>query len=122
MTTSEIQIIKTVLDRWKSAVDAHDPAGVAAHFTDDAIFQGLHPYGIGPEGVAEYYAAQPMGMTAAYDVREIRRLSDDLILGYLTVDFDFAFTDRPTLTVFLSVIIRRIGDDWFISHYQVSRL
>jgi len=120
MTTSEIQILTTVLDRWKTAVDAHDPKSVAVHFTDDAIFQGLHPYGIGPEGVAEYYAAQPMGMTAAYDIREIRRLSDDLILGYLTVDF--AFTDRPALTVYLSVIIRRIGDDWFISHYQVSRL
>ena len=120
MTSSETRILQTVLDRWKAAVDAHDPKGVAAQFTDDAIFQGLHPYGIGPEGVAEYYDAQPMGMTAAYDVREIRRLSEDLILGYLAVDF--AFTDRPVLPVYLSVIVRRHGDDWLISHYQVSRL
>jgi hypothetical protein len=59
-------------------------------------------------------------MTAAYTIEETRRLADDLVLGYLSVDF--AFTDRPVLTVCLSVIVRRTGDGWFISHYQVSRL
>jgi uncharacterized protein (TIGR02246 family) len=120
MTSTEIEILRTVLDQWKSAVDAHDPKRVASHFTDDAIFQGLHPYSIGPEGVAEYYDAQPIGMTASYDIRETRRLGDDLVLGYLTVDF--AFTDRPVLTVYLSVIVRRISNVWLINHYQVSRL
>jgi hypothetical protein len=43
-----------------------------------------------------------------------------LVLGYLTVDF--SFTDRPTLTVYLSVIARRVGDAWLIDHYQVSYL
>jgi uncharacterized protein (TIGR02246 family) len=120
MTSTEAEILRTVLDRWKSAVDAHDPNRVASYFTDDAIFQGLHPYSIGPDGVAEYYDAQPIGMTAAYDLREFRRLADDLVLGYLSVDF--AFIDRPVVAVYLSVIVRRIGDDWLISHYQVSRL
>ena len=120
MTSTEVEILRTILDQWKSAVDAHDPKRIASHFTDDAIFQGLHPYSIGPEGVAEYYDAQPIGMTAAYDVRETRRLADDVVLGYLSVDF--AFTERPVLTVNLSVILRRIGDVWLISHYQVSRL
>jgi muconolactone delta-isomerase len=109
-----------VLTRWKAAVDAHQPEQVAALFTKDAIFQGLHPYTVGPAGVAEYYAAQPIGMTAAYTLLETRMLSDDLVLGYLTVDF--AFTDRATLTVYLSVIIRHDGDDWRIAHYQVSHL
>jgi ketosteroid isomerase-like protein len=120
MTSTEAEILRTVLDRWKSAVDAHDPKRVASNFTDDVIFQGLHPYSVGPDGVAEYYDSQPIGMTAAYHLRETRRLADDLVLGYLSVDF--AFTDRPGLTVYLSVIVRRIGDGWFISHYQVSRL
>jgi len=109
-----------VLDRWKAAVDAHDPDGVASLFTEDAIFQGLHPYTVGPRGVADYYDSQPIGMTAAYEIRETRRLADDAILGYMSVDF--SFTDRPTLTVSLSLIVRRIGDDWSIGHYQVSRL
>ena len=120
MTSTEVEILQTVLDRWKSAVDAHDPNRVASYFTDDAIFQGLHPYSIGPDGVAEYYDAQPIGMTATYDLRECRRLADDLVLGYLSVDF--AFIDRPVLPVYLSVIVRRISGVWLISHYQVSRL
>jgi uncharacterized protein (TIGR02246 family) len=120
MTSTEVDILRSVIDQWKSAVDAHDPHRVASYFTDDAIFQGLHPYSVGPDSVVEYYDSQPIGMTAAYDIREVRRLADDLVLGYLSVDF--AFTDEPVLTVHLSVIVRRIGDAWFISHYQVSRL
>jgi muconolactone delta-isomerase len=116
----EADLLGAVLTRWKAAVDARQPDQVAALFTADAIFQGLHPYTVGPAGVAEYYAAQPMGMTAAYTLRETRRPSDDLVLGYLTVDF--GFTDRATLTVYLSVIIRREPDGWRITHYQVSRL
>ena len=88
--------------------------------TTDAIFQGLHPYTVGQAGVAEYYAAQPTGMTAVYTLRETRALSDGLVLGYLTVDF--GFSDRATLTVYLSVIIRQGADGWRIVHYQVSRL
>ena len=112
--------LDAVLTRWKAAVDAHQPEHVAALFTKDAIFQGLHPYTVGPAGVAEYYAAQPTGMTAAYTLRETRALSDGLVLGYLTVDF--GFSDRATLTVYLSVIIRQEADGWRIAHYQVSRL
>ena len=109
-----------VLDSWKAAVDAHEPEAVASVFTEQAIFQGLHPYVVGRRGVAEYYASQPLGMTAEYTIQETRRLAPDLVLGYLTVDF--AFTDRPTLTVYVSVIARHVADTWLIDHYQVSRL
>jgi uncharacterized protein (TIGR02246 family) len=117
---TEISILRGVLDEWKSAVDAHDPDRVASHFTGDAIFQGLHPYGVGPAAVAAYYASQPVGLTAAYDIRETRRLADDLVLGYLSVEF--SFTDRPPVTAFLCVIVRRADETWRIAHYQVSRL
>ena len=116
----EADVLDAVLTRWKAAVDAHQPEQVAELFTTDAIFQGLHPYTVGRAGIAEYYAAQPMGMTAAYTLRETRTLSDGLVLGYLTVDF--GFTDRATITVYLSVIIRQDADGWRIVHYQVSRL
>ena len=114
------EILDHVLTQWKEAVDEHEPKRVASHFTDDAIFQGLHPYGVGPDAVAEYYESQPLGLSAAYRILEDRRLADDVILGYVAVDF--GFTDRPTLSVHLSVILRRVGADWLISHYQVSRL
>ncbi|GAA1142850.1 SgcJ/EcaC family oxidoreductase [Kribbella jejuensis] len=108
--------LTNILDQWKSAIDDHDPARVAALFTKDAIFQGLHPYGVGRDAVYEYYDAQPIGMSPQYKVLETRELAENLLLAYLTVDF--TFTDRPTITVNLSVLIA----DGLIAHYQVSRL
>ena len=86
--STDTEILRTVVDHWKAAVDAHD--------------------------------VQPIGMTAHYDIRETKRLADDLILGYLTVDF--SFLDRPTVSVYLSLIIRSTPEGWLITHYQVSRL
>ncbi|MCS7475898.1 nuclear transport factor 2 family protein [Umezawaea endophytica] len=117
---NENDILVGVLSEWKSAVDAHEPDRVAAVFTDDAIFQGLHPYTVGREGVAAYYDGQPLGLTADFALRESRRLADDVVLGYFAVDF--GFTDRPTLSLHLGVVLRRIDDTWLISHYQVSKL
>ena len=45
-------ILHGVLDRWKAAVDAHDPERVASYFTEDAIFQGLHPYSVALRGAS----------------------------------------------------------------------
>ncbi len=117
----EAGTLNAVLARWKAAVDAHQPAHVAALFTTDAIFQGLHPYTVGRAGVAEYYAAQPPGLTATYTLLETRTLGDGMVLGYLTVDFGFTGPRHPS-TVYLSVITRREADGWRIAHYQVSRL
>ncbi|SEG41901.1 conserved hypothetical protein [Actinacidiphila yanglinensis] len=118
-TTDTEAILRGVLDDWKDGVDRHQPERVAAHFTEDAVFQGLHPYTVGRQGVAEYYASQPLGMAAAYRVLETRHLSDDLVLGYLSVDF--TFTDQPTRTVNLGVVVRRTDGGWQIAYYQVSR-
>jgi uncharacterized protein (TIGR02246 family) len=116
----QADLLDAVLSQWKAAVDGHKPERVAVLFTPDAIFQGLHPYTVGPVGVAEYYASLPTDMTASYTLRETRALGDDLVLGYLTVDF--GFSHRATISVYLSVIIRRDADGWRIAHYQVSRL
>ena len=119
-TTHSEAILQSVLDQWKQAVDRHEPERVASTFTEDAIFQGLHPYSVGREGIAEYYHSQPVGMSAEYRILETRRLADDLVLGYL--DVDFSFTNLPTLGVKLGVLVRRLEDGWYISHYQVSLL
>jgi hypothetical protein len=114
------EILRGVLDQWKAAVDAHQPQQVALCFTEDAIFQGLRPYSVGRQGVADYYASQPLGLAAEYRILETRRPADDLVLGYLSVAFSFA--DRPTLNVYLSVLLTHAPDGWYISHYQASRL
>jgi hypothetical protein len=112
--------LEDVLLRWKTGVDAHQPADVAVLFTEDAIFQGLHPYGVGPADVAEYYASQPLGMVTDYEVLETRSPAEGLILSYLRVAF--TFTDREPVNVYLSMLLKQVGDDWKIGHYQVSRL
>ncbi|MFJ9690585.1 SgcJ/EcaC family oxidoreductase [Kitasatospora sp. NPDC101183] len=119
-TTDTTDALRTVLDAWKGAVDEHRPESAAALFTEDAIFQGLHPYTTGRPGIAAYYDSQPAGLSANYRLLETRRLADDLILGYLGVAF--SFTDRPTLDVNLSVLLRRTDQGWAIAHYQVSLL
>lgn len=119
-TADNEKILRGVLDEWKAAVDAHQPERVASNFTEDAIFQGLHPYSVGRQGIADYYASQPIGMAADYRILETRRPADGLVLGYLSVDF--SFTDRPTLTLYLSLLVTRTEDGWYISHYQVSKL
>lgn len=118
--TDNEAILRGVLDGWKAAVDAHEPEQVAAGFTEDAIFQGLHPYSVGRQGIAAYYDSQPMGMTAQYRILETRRLADDLVLGYQSVEF--GFTDRPALTVSLGLLLKRLADGWKIALYQVSLL
>jgi uncharacterized protein (TIGR02246 family) len=119
MTDAEA-IVRDVLDQWKAGVDDHDPDRIASQFTEDAIFQGSHPYSVGRQGVADYYDSQPPGLTAEYRILESRRLSDDMVLGYLNVDF--SFTDQPTLNVYLGVLLKRSAQDWQISHYQISGL
>ncbi|MFE9611444.1 YybH family protein [Streptomyces sp. NPDC006012] len=118
-TTAQEAILSGVVDRWKSAVDAHEPQQVAACFTEDAIFQGLRPYSVGRPGVFEYYDSQPLGLRADYQVLETRQLADDVLLGYLGVDF--SFTDRPTVKVTLTLVLRQIAGQWQIAHYQVSK-
>ncbi|WP_019062152.1 SgcJ/EcaC family oxidoreductase [Streptomyces prunicolor] len=113
-------ILRGVLDPWKAAVDAHEPEEVARLFTEDAIFQGLHPFSVGRKGIAEYYDSQPPGMTAQFEVLETRKLADDVVLGYL--DTEFTFTDRSPVDVKLAVLVKRLADGWYIAHYQVSRL
>ncbi|MEU4744030.1 hypothetical protein AB0G02_26675 [Actinosynnema sp. NPDC023658] len=110
------EVLRDVMDRWRDAVGAHRPDEVAALFTEDAIFQGLRPYGVGREVVADYYASQPLGLAARYEVVETRELAEGVVLGYL--DVEFSFVDRPVLPVHLGVVVR----DGLISHYQVSRL
>ncbi len=111
-------VLRPVLDEWKSAVGAHDPQRVAALFTEDAVFQGLRPYSVGRAGVAKYYDAQPLGLAADYQILEARQPADNVVIGYLGVDF--SFIDRPTLSVFLTIVLTRVEGDWYLSHYQVS--
>ncbi|ORX19297.1 MULTISPECIES: SgcJ/EcaC family oxidoreductase [Mycolicibacterium] len=111
-------ILRGVLDVWKTGIDAHEPQRVADVFTADAIFQGLRPYSVGQQGVFEYYDSQPAGMTVDYRIRETRDLADGVVLGYLVADF--SFRDRDPIHLNLGVVVTRNDAGWHIAHYQVS--
>lgn len=112
------RFLRAVLDQWKAGIDSHDPQAVAAVFTADAIFQGLRPYSVGPQGVFDYYDSQPSGMTVDYSVLETRRIGTGAVLGYVAATFTFRGGEAKSLR--LGVIIIAVGDDWQIAYYQAS--
>jgi len=116
----DTEILRGVLDQWQAGIDAHQPDRVAALFTADAVFQGLHPYSVGRQGVAEYYASQPPGMTVTYRLLETRRPATNAVLGYVAADF--AYPDRPTVSLYICVLAVHGDDAWRIGHYQASRV
>jgi uncharacterized protein (TIGR02246 family) len=112
------QIILDVMNQWKAAIAAHDPWGVAAVFTDDAVFQGLRPYGVGRSVVADYYDSQPTGMTVSYRILESRRPADDVVLGYLSATF--SYPDRPAVELAIGVVLTFGAGRWQVAQYQAS--
>ena len=57
-------------------------------------------------------------MTVAYRILETRRPATDLVLGYVAADF--TFPDRPTVSLYIGVLVERGDDGWRIAHYQAS--
>lgn len=112
------RVLRNLLDGWKAGIDAHEPGRVAALFTDDAIFQGLRPYSVGPAGVFEYYDSQPTGMTVTYRLLEARPLGEQAALGYVAADF--SYPDRPTVHLAVGVVGVRASKGWRFAHYQAG--
>jgi uncharacterized protein (TIGR02246 family) len=112
--------LRDALERWKAGIDAHEPERVSEVFTEDAIFQGLRPYSVGRQGVIDYYARQPVGLTVDYQILQTRRLAADQVLGYAHADF--TYPDGRLVSVFLGVLVKQDGDGWRIAYYQASKL
>jgi hypothetical protein len=113
------EVLRDVMDRWKAGIDAEKPERVADVFAADAVFQGLRPYSVGRQGVIDYYASQPRGMTVTYRILETRSPTEGLVVGYLSADF--AYPDRPTVSVNIGVVITHGDDGGRILQYQASR-
>lgn len=112
------QVIADVMDEWQAGIDAHDPGRVAAAFTEDAVFQGLRPYGVGRNAVTDYYASQPTGMTVTYRALESRSAAEGVVIGYLAATFDYP--DRPVVELTVSVVLTRDRGRWLVAQYHAS--
>jgi uncharacterized protein (TIGR02246 family) len=114
------QIVATVMDEWQAGIDTGDSGRVAAVFTEDAVFQGLRPYGVGRQAVSDYYDSQPTGMTVNYRIVESRRPADEVAFGYLAATF--GYPDRPAVELAVGVVLTRLGGRWQVAQYQASRV
>ena len=120
------EVLLISLGALAGAIAAHEPAVVAAQFTEDALFQGFDPQpGFGRAAVDAYYAKQPVGLTADYELLSTREPADGVALGYARVLFHRPERDVP---VFMTVVAERgaAGSDspgqWLLSHYHVSKV
>jgi len=118
ITAHSEQIVRGVMDQWRAGIDGGAPAQVAALFTEDAIFQGLRPYGVGRRAVADYYASQPTGMTVTYRILETRQPADGVVFGYL--DAEFSRPDRSPVRATIGVLLTDGSAGWQLAHYQAS--
>ncbi|MCL1869502.1 MAG: SgcJ/EcaC family oxidoreductase [Promicromonosporaceae bacterium] len=113
------QRVRTLLDRWAAGIAERRPDDVAALFTADALFQGFDPApGFGREAVAGYYAKQPVGLTAEYELLSVREAGDAVIV-YAHVVFHRPDGDVP---VYLTAVVEQADGAWALSHYHVSRI
>lgn len=120
-TVEQARLVTGILETWADGIRAHEPHDVASTFTDDALFQGFDPvHTIGRTGIAAYYAKQPVGLGASFNVIEQRQIASDTLLAYVRVDF--TPPDAAVIPVHLTVVIERRDDQWRISHYHVSKI
>jgi uncharacterized protein (TIGR02246 family) len=120
-TTANDRILTGVLDEWADGIRAHEPERVAAHFTEDAVFQGFDLVRtVGRPGIAAYYDKQPLGLTASYTILERRRISADALVVY--ADVDFTLPDGIVIPVHLTGVLLNTDGTWLISHYHVSKI
>jgi uncharacterized protein (TIGR02246 family) len=118
-TDMDAQVIAAVMDEWEAGIDTHYSGRVAAMFAEDAVFQGLRPYGVGTQAVTDYYDSQPVGMTVTYQILKSRRLANDVALGYLAATF--SYPDGTAMKVAIGVVLTRVDDRWLVAQYQASQ-
>ncbi|OAN41403.1 YybH family protein [Microbacterium sp. H83] len=111
----------SALDEWARNVTEHRPDAVAAGFTEDALFQGFDPeHATGRASVQEYYAKQPVGLRASYELKAVRQVSDGNVIAFARAVF--VRPDGEVIPVFLTVLLERHPHGWLISHYHVSKI
>lgn len=117
MTTAEREL-RALLDRWSAGIAERRSADVAGLFSEDALFQGFDPTpGYGRAYITDYYAKQPIGLTADYELLSTRELAPGVLVAYAGVLFA-----RPEggVPVYLTAIAQRGQSGWALTHYHVS--
>ena len=86
---TELAAATEVVDSWIAAWNAHDPEAIAAHFTENAVYQDINERWTGREGILEH-ANYFSGI-----IQEVRRVDqgraahDGAFVFVISFDFDF---------------------------------
>jgi hypothetical protein len=118
-TATAERVLRTLLDEWAAGIAERRPGDVAALFAENALFQGFDPEpGVGRDYISDYYAKQPVGLTADYELIASSDLAPGARLGYARVVFARSDGDVP---VYLTVVAQHGPTGWALSHYHVSK-
>lgn len=114
------EVVRDLLDRWAASLAAGRADEIGALFTEDGLVQGFDPVpAFGPAAATAYYAKQPRGLTAEYELLSARWLREDAIVAYAGVLFHRPDGDVP---VYLTIVAERGERDWQLGHYHASKL
>ncbi len=127
MTASDGEAALRAVERdWNAAARTWDPAGLAALYTEDAVFYGGRPgHSIGRDQVKAYfdsYAGMFTTVRLALVDQELRALGDGVYLaqGYAAFDFELAAGGTSQAVLRSTLVLIRRPEGWRIAQHHFS--
>ena len=124
---SEGEMALRAIERdWNAAAEHWDTAGLAALYTEDALFYGGRPgHAVGHAKVREYFASYVGTLAAARLAlvdQELRKLAEGVYLaqGYAAFDFDLAAGSASRAVLRSTLVLTRRPEGWRIAQHQFS--
>ena len=111
---------------WNAAAEHWDTAGLAALYTEDALFYGGRPgHAVGQGKVREYFDSYVGTLAAARLAlvdQELRKLADGIYLaqGYAAFDFDLAAGGVSRTVLRSTLVLTRRPEGWRIAQHHFS--
>lgn len=124
---SEAEVALRAVERdWNAAARDWNPAGLAALYTDDAVFYGGRPgHSVGQDqirGYFESYTGMFSIVTLALVDQELRELADGVYLaqGYAAFDFVLAAGGTTRAVLRSTLVFVRRPEGWRIAQHHFS--
>ncbi|HKA12671.1 MAG TPA: nuclear transport factor 2 family protein [Candidatus Dormibacteraeota bacterium] len=123
LTESAAVMVRRRLEDWAEAVRSHDLERLIAYHVDDFVYFDVPPP-TQVRGLAGYRDSWPpffdyIGDNGTFELSELEVAAGDVAFGHAILRVRGAFESR-TGQVRLTVGLRRIDGEWWISHEQHS--
>ena len=118
--------LRAVEHDWNAAAQHWNSAGLAALYTEDALFYGGRSgHAVGHEKVREYfdsYVGTLAGARLALVNQELRKLGEGVYLaqGYAAFDFDLTAGDTTHTVLRATLVLTRRPEGWRIAQHHFS--